>query len=74
VVPLQLQNEIRHGDALIRCEGCGVILAAPEPESEQPVAPEAPAASAVDDDDEGQEPAGATASHDSDGEESPDQE
>lgn len=31
VVPLQLQNEIRHGAALIRCEGCGVILAAPEP-------------------------------------------
>jgi predicted nucleic acid-binding Zn-ribbon protein len=31
VVPLQLQNEVRHGDALIRCEGCGVILAAPEP-------------------------------------------
>lgn len=31
IVPLQLQNEIRHGDALIRCEGCGVILAAPDP-------------------------------------------
>ena len=31
VVPLQLQNEIRHGSGLIRCEGCGVILAAPEP-------------------------------------------
>ncbi len=29
MVPLQLQNEIRHGDALIRCEGCGVILTAP---------------------------------------------
>lgn len=29
VVPLQYQNEIRHGDTLIRCEGCGVILAAP---------------------------------------------
>lgn len=29
VVPLQLQNEVRHGRALIRCEGCGVILAAP---------------------------------------------
>ncbi len=30
VIPLQLQNEIRHGDTLIRCEACGVILAAPE--------------------------------------------
>ena len=35
VVPLQHQNEIRHGDALIRCEGCGVILAAPSPEDEE---------------------------------------
>jgi predicted nucleic acid-binding Zn-ribbon protein len=34
VVPLQLQNEIRHGTALIRCEACGVILAAPSPEAE----------------------------------------
>ncbi len=33
VVPLQVQNEILHGDALIRCEGCGVILAAPDPEA-----------------------------------------
>lgn len=32
VVPLQVQNEILHGDVLIRCEGCGVILAAPDPE------------------------------------------
>jgi predicted nucleic acid-binding Zn-ribbon protein len=29
VVPLQLQNEVRHGRGLIRCEACGVILAAP---------------------------------------------
>lgn len=29
VVPLQLQNEVRHGRSLIRCEQCGVILAAP---------------------------------------------
>ncbi|HSG50391.1 MAG TPA: C4-type zinc ribbon domain-containing protein [Longimicrobiales bacterium] len=29
MVPLQVQNEIRHGNALIRCEACGVILAAP---------------------------------------------
>lgn len=35
VVPLQSQNEIRHGDALIRCEACGVIIAAPEPVAEQ---------------------------------------
>ncbi len=30
MIPLQLQNEIRHGEALIRCEACGVILGAPE--------------------------------------------
>lgn len=34
MVPLQEQNEIRHGEKLIRCEACGVILAAPEPEVE----------------------------------------
>lgn len=34
VVPLQVQNEIRHGSALIRCEACGVILAAPVPEAD----------------------------------------
>lgn len=34
VVPLQLQNQIRHGSELIRCEGCGVILAAVEHEAE----------------------------------------
>jgi uncharacterized protein len=47
VVPLQLQNEVRHGDALIRCEACGVILAAPDPEApveeEAEVAAEEPA-------------------------------
>lgn len=45
IVPLQLQNEIRHGAALIRCEGCGVILAAPEPAAQaaEPARP-APAA------------------------------
>lgn len=32
VVPLQVQNEIRHGASLIRCEACGVILAAPLPD------------------------------------------
>lgn len=34
VVPLQLQNEVRHGTDLIRCEVCGVILAAPTPVEE----------------------------------------
>ncbi len=34
MVPLQVQNEVRHGTALIRCEACGVILAAPsDPEA-----------------------------------------
>jgi predicted nucleic acid-binding Zn-ribbon protein len=40
MVPLQLQNEIRHGTDLIRCEACGVILAAPSPRSEVDVAAE----------------------------------
>lgn len=50
MVPLQLQNEVRHGTSLIRCEGCGVILAAPDaaaPAAEAPAeaapADEAPA-------------------------------
>ena len=49
VVPLQDQNEVRYGERLIRCEGCGVILAAPEPAAEgaaeaaAEVAPEADA-------------------------------
>jgi len=34
IVPLQSQIEVRHGTALIRCEACGVIVAAPEPVSE----------------------------------------
>jgi len=46
IVPLQSQNEIRHGSALIRCEACGVILAAPEPESEDAEAVDAPEADA----------------------------
>ncbi len=38
MVPLQLQNEIRRGSALLRCEACGVILTAePEPEEVTPV-------------------------------------
>jgi predicted nucleic acid-binding Zn-ribbon protein len=49
MVPLQIQNEIRHGASLIRCEACGVILSASEPESAEPEAKgadEAPAAEA----------------------------
>jgi len=38
VVPLQVQNEVRHGTSLIRCEACGVILAAPDPQPEEPSA------------------------------------
>ena len=34
IVPPQLQNEIRHGESLIRCEGCGVILTLTEYEDE----------------------------------------
>jgi len=44
VVPLQIQHEIRHGTSLIRCEGCGVILASPTPAPE--TAPEAESAPA----------------------------
>lgn len=40
VVPLQVQNEVLHGDALIRCEGCGVILAAPDLEAQAAAAEE----------------------------------
>ena len=46
MVPLQHQNEVRHGDQLIRCEACGVILAAPEPVDEAALA-EAAAAEAA---------------------------
>lgn len=35
MVPPQLRIEIQHGDRLFRCEACGVILAAPLPESER---------------------------------------
>ncbi len=34
MVPLQLKNEIQLGLRLIRCEGCGVILTAPDAEDE----------------------------------------
>jgi predicted nucleic acid-binding Zn-ribbon protein len=30
VLPLQLQNEVRHGGDMIRCEACGVILTSAE--------------------------------------------
>ena len=47
MVPLQNHNEVRHGEALIRCEACGVILAAADPkpteeEAEASAAGEAP--------------------------------
>jgi hypothetical protein len=35
VMPLQIQSEVRHVAELVRCEACGVILAAPEPESDE---------------------------------------
>jgi predicted nucleic acid-binding Zn-ribbon protein len=44
VIPLQLQQEIMRGSGLIRCEACGVILAAPEPEPEEPEESEGPEA------------------------------
>ncbi len=34
MIPPQLQNELRHGDRMIRCEACGVILAPPDSEDE----------------------------------------
>ena len=30
VMPLQVQNQVRHGSDLVRCEACGVILTAPD--------------------------------------------
>jgi predicted nucleic acid-binding Zn-ribbon protein len=44
MIPLQLQNEIRHGRSLIRCESCGVILAAQDPESASAPSPAPPPA------------------------------
>jgi predicted nucleic acid-binding Zn-ribbon protein len=32
MMPLQIQNEVRHGSDLVRCEACGVILMASEAE------------------------------------------
>jgi len=31
MMPLQVQNRVRHGTDLVRCEACGVILTAPDP-------------------------------------------
>lgn len=47
VVPLQLQNEVRHGGSIIRCEACGVILAAPDPHGAKVAAPPPPAPEAT---------------------------
>jgi len=62
IVPLQYQNEVRHGTALIRCEACGVILAAPDPdapveEAPAPVEEETPEADAEEAAPEGDEEA-----------------
>ena len=37
MVPLQTQNEIRHGESLIRCEDCGVILTPQSDEADSEV-------------------------------------
>lgn len=34
MIPPQLQNEVRHGETLMRCEACGVILARPVDKTE----------------------------------------
>jgi hypothetical protein len=34
VIPLQLQNEVRRGGAMVRCEACGVILTTPHQDQE----------------------------------------
>ena len=34
VIPLQLQNEVRRGGAMVRCEACGVILTVPHQDQE----------------------------------------
>ena len=52
MIPPQIQNEIRHGSELIRCEGCGVILVAPLPEDLEP--DPVPEAAAAEDEDEGE--------------------
>jgi len=34
VIPLQLQNEVRRGGGMVRCEACGVILTMPHQDQE----------------------------------------
>jgi predicted nucleic acid-binding Zn-ribbon protein len=46
MIPLQIQNEVRHGASLIRCEACGVILAAPHAEGDAEEDGDAPASRA----------------------------
>jgi len=50
MVPLQLRNEIAHSEELIRCEGCGVILTAPDGVEDVPeeMGPATPAAAPED--------------------------
>lgn len=54
IVPLQHQNEVRHGEQLIRCEACGVILAAPEPDSGEADAPDEAAGASSEEEDTGE--------------------
>jgi predicted nucleic acid-binding Zn-ribbon protein len=73
IVPLQVQNEVRHGETLIRCEACGVILAAPEPvveSAEEDAVAEAEAEEPVDEDEggSGEDADGADAGDDAAGE------
>lgn len=35
MIPLQIRHEVEHGNEMIRCEACGVILAAPAPGEEK---------------------------------------
>ncbi len=68
VVPLQRRNEILHGSRMIRCEACGVILAAP---TDEPEAPEAAAEATGGDEPEppdSSESAGEAANGEEDGE------
>lgn len=53
VIPLQLQNEVRHGEILMRCEACGVILARPSDEMDELPEVLAKADSEADEDAEG---------------------
>lgn len=34
MIPLQKQNEVRHGAEMLRCEACGVILTSPVDDGE----------------------------------------